>query len=64
MEIPSSNAELIKKLEINGYELVILLSKRTRELMYGAKQLVEDKSNNFIKIAIKEVIDGKIKLQR
>lgn len=63
MEIPNSSAGLIKKLNINNYQLVSLLSKRARELMFGAKPLIENKSSNFIEIAIKEVMAGKIKLQ-
>lgn len=64
MEIPSSSAELIKKVGINNYQLVSLLSKRIRELMFGAKPLIEDKDGSLIEIAIKELINGKIKLQK
>lgn len=63
MEIPKSSAALIKRLNLNEYQLVSLLSKRTRELMFGAKSLVEDKSGSFIEIAIKELLEGKIKPQ-
>lgn len=63
MEIPKSSAEIIKELGINGYQFVSLLSKRARELMFGAKPLVEDKSNRFVEIAIKELLAGKTKPQ-
>lgn len=63
MQIPKSRATLTEKLGINEYQLVILLSKRVRELMYGAKPLVEGKDSSFIEIAIKELLDGRITLQ-
>lgn len=63
MEIPKSSAEMIKELNINGYQLVSLLSKRARELMFGAKPLVEDKGSSFVEIAIKELLAGKMKPQ-
>lgn len=63
MEIPKSTAELIKELNINGFQLVSLLSKRAREIMFGAKPLVEDKNSNCIELAIKELLAGKTKPQ-
>lgn len=63
MEIPKSNATLIKQLGINEYQLVSMLSKRSKELMFGAKPLIEIKETNFTEIAIKELLDGKIKPQ-
>lgn len=61
MYIPRSSAELIKDLKINEYELSIMLSKRVREFIHGAKPLIEDKNNNIIEIAILELLSGKIK---
>lgn len=61
MNIPNSSAELLKELNINEYELSILLSKRVREFIHGAKPLIEDKDHNIIEIAILELISGKIK---
>lgn len=61
MEIPKSNTELIKELNINAYELVSLLNSRVRELMHGAKPLIENKNANFMEIAIHELLSGKIK---
>lgn len=61
MYIPRSSAELIKGLKINEYELSIMLSKRVREFIHGAKPLIEDKNKNIIEIAISELLSGKIK---
>lgn len=61
MNIPKSSAALIKGLNINEYELVILLNKRVREFIHGSKPLIEDKSNNLIELAIAELFSGKIK---
>lgn len=63
MNIPKSTSEIIKNLNINEYELVCLINKRTRELMHGAKALIENKSNDFVEIAIQELLSGKIKPQ-
>ena len=63
MEIPKSSTELIKKGSMNEYQLVSLLSKRTREIMFGAKPLLEHKYSNLIEIAIRELLAGRIKPQ-
>lgn len=61
MNIPKCSSELKKGLNINEFELAILLNKRSIELMHGAKPLVDEKKNNFIETAILELITGKIK---
>lgn len=63
MNIPKSSTELTKKLNINEYQLVVLINKRVRELMYGAKPLIDDKKGSLIDIAISEILSGKIKPQ-
>lgn len=61
MEIPKSSVDLIRELNINSYELVSMLNKRVRELIHGAKPLIDDKKGSFIEIAIYELLSGKIK---
>lgn len=61
MNISKSSSDLIKILNINEYELVCLINRRSKELMHGAKTLVENKNSNFIEIAIQELLSGKIK---
>lgn len=63
MKIPLSCAELKKNVDINEYQMISFLSKRTRELMFGAKPLVDDKNESFIAIAIRELLSKKIKPQ-
>lgn len=61
MIYPKSISELIRSADINEYEAVILFNKRVRELVHGAKPLIEEKKDNFIDIAISEFLSGKIK---
>jgi len=63
VEIPKCTAVLTEKLGINRFELVSLLTKRARELMFGAQTLVETNSSDFVNIAIKEIVAGKIKVK-
>lgn len=61
MNIPKSSSEMTKNLQINQYELAVLLNKRVGELIHGAKNLLDDSKDNPIETAIKELISGKIK---
>ena len=42
------------------YRLVIIASQRTKQLMQGAKPLIETKAKKLTTIALKEVLVGKI----
>ena len=44
----------------NTFALTVLIQKRCRELVRGAKQLVEGTWRNPIDIALEEVLQGKI----
>lgn len=46
------------------YTLVMLTSKRSRELVNGAKPLIETDSTKPVSIAIKEIVEGKITYKR
>lgn len=52
--------ELMSKVG-NRYQLVMLVSKRVRELSEGAKPLVEIDSKNPMDIAMAEIASGKIR---
>lgn len=61
MNIPKCSSELSKNLNINEFELVVLLNKRIKELVHGAKPLIENIKGSVIEIAISELLSGKIK---
>lgn len=44
----------------NRFELVMLASKRARELVKGAKPLIES-DNREVVVALREIADGKVK---
>lgn len=46
------------------YTLVMLAAKRSRQLVDGAKPLIETKSTKPVSIAIEEIIQRKIKYKR
>ena len=55
--INPSVVDLLKKVE-DRYSLVIVTSKRARQLIDGSKQLVDVDSKKALTIAINEVNDG------
>lgn len=61
MNIPKSSSELSKDLNINPYELSVLLNKRVAELVHGAKLLIENSKLSLVETVIQELISGKIK---
>ena len=42
----------------NRYNLVLLASKRTRQLLLGSEPLIEDQSNKSTVIALREIAAG------
>ncbi|HSH36170.1 DNA-directed RNA polymerase subunit omega [Schnuerera sp.] len=46
------------------YTLVMLAAKRSRQLVEGAKPLIETSSTKPVSIAIEEIIEGKLKYKR
>ena len=55
-----SNPEKLLRKSKNRYELVLLTSRRARELTEGAKPLVKVNGENSIDIALGEIAAGKI----
>lgn len=55
------NEDVIDK--VGGrFKLTALIQKRWRELMFGARPLVEPGKKTLLEIAIQEVADGKLKI--
>lgn len=52
--------EGILKEEDNRYTLVMLVSKRARQIIEGEKPLIETDSKKPVSIAIEEILAGKI----
>ena len=61
--INQSVVDLLKKVE-DRYSLVIVTSKRARQLIDGSKQLVDVESKKALTIAINEVNDGAVGYER
>ena len=49
------------KLVDDRYELVIVTSKRARQLAVGAPKLTDTKEKSVVTIASKEIAEGKVK---
>ena len=61
--INPSVVDLLEKVE-DRYSLVIVTSKRARQLIDGSKQLVDVDSKKALTIAINEVNDGAVGYER
>ena len=61
--INPSVVDLLKKVE-DRYSLVIVTSKRARQLIDGSKHLVDVDSKKALTIAINEVNDGAVGYER
>ena len=48
----------------NRYLLVVMVGKRAKQLIAGAKPLIETKSKNPVAIALKEIELGKVYLRK
>lgn len=54
----------LAKVGDSRYTLVMLTAKRARQLVDGAKPLVDTSSTKPVTIAIEEIIQGKVKYKR
>lgn len=54
-----TNEGLLKRID-NIYRLSVLASKRAQELMFGAKKIVEIKSNKSTIVSVQEIYEGKV----
>jgi DNA-directed RNA polymerase subunit omega len=55
--------ELLSKTD-SIYKLVVLASKRAMELNCGARKLVEEDGKKISTIALEEIAQGKVKMQK
>lgn len=62
MFIPSIND--LTKIADSRYTLVMLTSKRSRQIIEGAEPLIEASSKKPVSIALEEIIEGKVKYTR
>ena len=56
-------SELLKKAE-NRYELVIMTSKRARQIANGAEPLTNVNEENNVTLAANEIAEGKVEIER
>lgn len=62
MYIPSFNE--LAKVGDSRYTLAVLTAKRSRQLIEGAKPLIETKSTKPVSIALEEIVSEKVKYTR
>ena len=60
MIVEPSVTDLLKLVD-DRYELIILASKRARQLSAGANRLVDTEEQSPVTIAAKEILYGKVK---
>jgi len=60
MLVKPTVAELLEKVDDNRYSLVIMTSKRAREIASGDKVRVETEDKSPVTIAADEILDGKV----
>lgn len=60
MIVEPSVTELLKLVE-DRYELIIMTSRRARQLAEGADKLVNADDKSVVTVAAKEIAEGKVK---
>lgn len=60
MIVEPSVTDLLKLVD-DRYELIILASKRARQIASGAEKLVETEDKSPVTIAAEEILEGKVK---
>lgn len=61
--INPSIVSLLEKVD-NRYSLVVVASKRARQIIAGEEKLVEVESNKPVTVAIHEIVDDKITYEK
>ncbi len=54
--------ELLKKID-DRYQLVIVTSKRARQLAEGAEPLTKKKEDSVVTLAAQEIAEGKVRIK-
>ncbi len=60
MIVEPSITDLLELVD-DRYELIILASKRARQIAAGAEKLVETEDKSPVTIAAEEILEGKVK---
>ena len=61
MMVKPSVTDLLKKVD-NRFELVVVTSKRARQIAAGAKPLTQVKEESAVTLAANEIAEGKVKI--
>ena len=61
MMVKPSVSELLKKVD-DRYELVVITSKRARQLAEGAEPLTNKKEYSKVTLAAQEIAEGKVEM--
>jgi DNA-directed RNA polymerase subunit omega len=59
MMVKPTVKELLDKVN-DRYQLVLVTSKRARQLAQGAKPLTDKKEDSFVTLAAQEIAEGKV----
>lgn len=59
MMVKPSVSELLEKVD-DRYELVVITSKRARQLAEGAEPLTNKKEHSMVTLAAQEIAEGKV----
>ncbi len=55
--------ELLDKIE-DRYQLVVVTSKRARQLADGAEPLTDKEEDSFVTLAAQEIAEGKVQIHK
>ena len=61
MMVKPSVTDLLKKVD-NRYELVVVTSKRARQIANGSKPLTDAKEESVVTLAANEIAEGKVEI--
>lgn len=63
MMVKPTVTELLEKIHDNRYSLVIMTSKRARQLADGAPKLTKENDRSFVTLAADEIAEGNVKIK-
>ena len=64
MMVKPTVTELLEKIEDNRYSLVIMTSKRARQIAEGDTVLTKSKDKSVVTLAADEIAEGKVTIVR
>lgn len=62
MMVKPTVTELLEKIDDNRYSLVIMTSKRARQIAEGAQVLTKSDDKSVVTLAAEEIADGKVRM--